>query len=65
MAAHLGEYLHLLAPAIVNIFESPENTVSSRMLAMQALANLCKELNFRFDSPLFTSDMFLVNTLLE
>lgn len=46
MAPHLGEYLHLLTPAIVNIFETAEHSADCRLLAMQALANLCKDLNF-------------------
>lgn len=48
MAPHLGEYIHLLTPAIVNIFEASENPADCRLLAMQALANLCQDLNFRY-----------------
>lgn len=43
----LGEYLHLVAPAIVAVFESSERSLEVRLQAMQTLGHLCRQLSFR------------------
>ncbi|KAL6080518.1 Serine/threonine-protein kinase tor1 [Balamuthia mandrillaris] len=43
---NLDEYLHLIIPAIVNLFEQVDVRMEVRMLAIQTLGRLCNTLNF-------------------
>jgi FKBP12-rapamycin complex-associated protein len=43
----LEEYLHLVIPAVVKVFESNNNPVNVRNFAIQLLGQLCKHLNMR------------------
>lgn len=48
IAKCLDEFLHIIVPAIVALFENTENSITLRLAAMQALGILCKNLNFRY-----------------
>lgn len=42
----LEEYLHLIIPAIVRTFETPDVPVLLRKQAMQTVSQLCRKINF-------------------
>jgi FKBP12-rapamycin complex-associated protein len=44
---NLEEYLHLVIPAVVKVFETTNNPVNVRKFAIQLLGQLCKILNMR------------------
>ncbi|EAL66546.1 protein kinase, Atypical group [Dictyostelium discoideum AX4] len=43
---NLDDYLHLVIPAIVKLFEQVDVTTQVRTLAIQTIGRLCKKLNF-------------------
>jgi FKBP12-rapamycin complex-associated protein len=44
---NLEEYLHLVIPAVVKVFEGNENAMNVRKFAIQLVGQLCKVLNIR------------------
>ncbi|KYQ91695.1 protein kinase [Tieghemostelium lacteum] len=43
---NLDDYLHLVIPAVVKLFEQVDVTTQVRVLAIQTIGRLCKKLNF-------------------
>ncbi|GAM22047.1 hypothetical protein SAMD00019534_052220 [Acytostelium subglobosum LB1] len=43
---NLDDYLHLVIPAVVKLFEQVDVTTQVRILAIQTIGRLCKKLNF-------------------
>lgn len=48
IAKCFDEFLHIIVPPIVTLFENTEHTITIRIAAMQTLGILCKVLNFRY-----------------